>query len=71
MKYKSKTFKNDNFFVLYDFNDNIVSYFDNFEDLSRILSYRLCDLVHEFNRKKKDVITIIIGNKKYKLATFR
>lgn len=71
MKYRSKTFKNDNFFVLYDTNDNIVSYFDNFEDLSKILKYALRDLVHQYNRNNTDIITVIIGNKKYKLATFR
>lgn len=71
MKYSSKTFKNDNFFVLYDMNDNIVSYFDNFEDLSKILKYVLKDLVHQYNRNNTDIITVIIGNKKYKLATFR
>ena len=71
MKYRSKTFKNDNFFVLYDTNDNIVSYFDNFEDLSKILKYALNDLVHQYNRNNTDIITVIIGNKKYKLATFR
>ena len=71
MKYKSKTFRNENFFVLYDTNDNIVSYFDNFSDLKKVLNYALNDLVHQYNRNNTDIITIIIGNKKYKLATFR
>lgn len=71
MAYKSKTFKNDNFFVLYDSNDDIISYFDNFEELSKVLKYALNDLVHQYNRHNSDVITVIIGNKKYKLATFR
>lgn len=68
--YRSKTFKKDNYFVLYDLNDNIVGYFDNFEDLSRILKYRLSDLVHEYNRNNTDNIIVIIDNNKYKLATF-
>lgn len=71
MNYRSKTFKNDNFFVLYDVNDNIVSYFDSFEELSKVLKYALKDLVHQYNRNKTDIITVIISNKKYKLATFR
>jgi len=71
MKYKSKTFRNDNFFVLYDSNDDIISYFDNFEELSKILKYELRNLVYEFNHRESDIITVIIGNKKYKLATFR
>ena len=70
MNYKSKTFKNDNFFVLYDLEDNIVCYFDNFKELSKILSYRLCDLVHEYNRNNTNNIIVIIDNKKFKLATF-
>lgn len=71
MKYKTKTFRNENFFVLYDTNDNIVSYFDNFSDLAKVLRYALKDLVHQYNRNNTDIITVIIGNKKYKLATFR
>ena len=70
MHYKSKTFKKENFFVLYDYNDDIISYYDNFEELSKVLKYALNDLVHQYNRNKTDVITVIIGNKKYKLATF-
>lgn len=70
MKYSSKNFKKDNFFVLYDANDDIVSYFDNFEDLSKILKYELRNLVYEYNHSDSNVITVIIGNKKYKLATF-
>ena len=69
--YKSKTFKNDNFFVLYDINDNIIAYFDSFVELSKIFNYRLCDLVFQYNKSHTDIITIIIGNKKYRLATFR
>ena len=71
MKYKSKSFKNENFFVLYDMNDNIVSYFNDFEELTKVLNYVLKDLVHQYNRNETDIITVIIGNKKYKLATFR
>ena len=71
MKYRSKTFRNENFFVLYDTNDNIVSYFDNFSDLTRVLEYQLRNLVYQFNHSESDIITVIIGNKKYKLATFR
>lgn len=68
--FSSKNFKLKNYFVLYDMNDFIVSYFDNFNELSKILNYRLCDLVHEFNRHKSNFIVIIINNNKYKLFTF-
>ena len=70
MNFKSKTFKNNNYFVLYDLSDNIVCYYDNFKDLSKILNYRLCDLVHEYNRNNTNIIVVIIDNLKYKLATF-
>lgn len=70
MGYKSKTFKENNYFILYDLSDNIVCYYDNFKELSKIINYRLCDLVHEYNRNCTNCITIIIDNTKYKLATF-
>lgn len=69
--YKSKIFRNENFFVLYDINDNIIAYFDNFVELSKLFNYRLCDLVFQYNKNHTDIIPIIIENKKYKLATFR
>lgn len=70
MKLKSRKFRSDNYFILYDLTDNIICYFDNFEELSKVISYRLSDLVHEFNRQNTDNITVIIDNKKYRLATF-
>lgn len=70
MNYKSKSFKKENYFVLYDLADNIICYFDNYEELSKMISYRIADLVHEFNRNKTNCITVIINNKKLKLATF-
>ena len=70
MCYKSKTFRENNYFVLYDLNDDIVCYYDSFNDLLKELNYRLCDLVHEYNRNNTNVIIVIINNKKYKLATF-
>lgn len=70
MKLKSKTFKNNNYFVLYDLNDNVICLYDNFEELSKDFTYELRNLVFEYNRNKTNIITIIIGNKKYKLATF-
>jgi len=70
VNYKSKLFRKNNYFVLYDLNDDIICYFDSFNDLSRILNYRLSDLVHEYNRNKTNNIIVIINNTKYKLATF-
>ncbi len=70
MNYKSKTFKNNNYFVLYDLYDNIICLYDSFTELSRFINYSLSDLVHEYNRNKTNIIIIIIDNIKYKLATF-
>lgn len=70
MNYNSKTFRKENYFILYDLNDNIICYYDNFNELSSILNYRLSDLVHEYNRNKTDNIIVVINNVKYKLATF-
>ena len=62
MNYNSKTFRKENYFILYDLNDNIICYYDNFSELSSILNYRLSDLVHEYNRNKTDNIIVIINN---------
>lgn len=70
MRFNSKDFKKNNFFILYDLNDEVVCYFDNFNELLKYINYRLSDLIHEYNRKQTSVINIIIDNKKYKLATF-
>ena len=70
MTYKSKLFRKNNYFVLYDMEDNILCYYDNFNDLSKVLNYRLSDLVYNYNRNKSNIIIVIINDVKYKLATF-
>jgi len=68
-KFKSKEMRKNNYFVLYDSKDNVL-YFDNFEELSIHINYKLYDLVREFNRHKSNVITIFFDNKKMELATY-
>lgn len=70
MKYFTKQVRKNNFFVLYNSDEQVVCYFDNFEELSKYINYKLNDLVHEFNRNNTDIINIIIDNKKYELAIF-
>lgn len=70
MNYKIKTFREENYFILYDLNDNIICYYDNFNELSTVINYSLRDLIREFNREKSNIRIIVINNKKYKLATF-
>ena len=70
MNYRSKTFIYNNYFVLYDLNDNIICYYDSFVELYKIINYKLSDLVREYNRNHTNILTVIVENKKYKLATF-
>lgn len=70
MNFNSKEFRKNNYFVLYDSNDEIICYFNDFNELLKYINYRLSDLVHEYNRHNNNIINIVIDNKKYKLATF-
>lgn len=70
MKYKTKSFKKDNYFILYTLDDYILRYFDNFNELSKIFNYKANDLVHEFNRYDTDRLVVVVDNTKYKLVTF-
>ena len=70
MNFKIKKFKKDNYFVLYNLSDDIVCFFDNFNELSKYISYSLRDLIHEYNKHNTNTLNIIIDNKKYKLVTF-
>lgn len=70
-KLKTKDFRKNNYFTLYDDEDNFICYFDNFNELSKIINYNASDLVKSFNRYAIDnFINIIIDNRKYKLYTF-
>ena len=69
MTYTSKAFKNYDF-ILYDLNDEIVCYFNSYKELLKFTNYDICHIVWLFKRINSDVITIVINEKKYKLATF-
>ena len=69
LRYTSKKSVN-NYFVLYDSNDEVVCYFNDFKELSKYINYRYRDLVYEFNSKNTNVINVKIEEKKYKLAIF-
>lgn len=70
MKFKPKEFRKNNYFVLYDCNDEIICYFDNFKELAKYINYRPNDLAKQFNQNNTNIINIIIDNKKLRLATF-
>ena len=69
MSYTSKAFKNYDF-VLYDLNDEIVCYFQSFDELSKYINYKIYDLAYKFKNHNSNIIKIIIDEKVYKLAFF-
>lgn len=70
MKFKTKNFRQDNYFILYTLDDFIIRYFDNYNELSKIINYTASDLVHEYNRHDTDSLVVVVNNTKYKLVTF-
>lgn len=69
-KYDGKKFRKENFFVMYDLNDNLVNYFDNFEELRKIFNMRLAELVYKYNNSLFDYVVIVSYDTKYKLFTY-
>ena len=69
MSYSSKSFKQKNFFILYDEKDNLICYFDNFTELKKYTKLRIQDIVKKF-KKTKQFIKITIEKKEYKLYTY-
>lgn len=59
-------FRLDYYFVLYDLNDNVVCYFDNFAELSKIINYPSWKLARRFEIFG-NLINVTIDNKDYKL----
>jgi len=72
LKLNSKDFRNNNYFILYDLNDEVICYLDSWEELHNkyLKNYALRNLVYQFNNNKTNVITIIINHKEFKLATY-
>ena len=72
MKLKSKKVKNKHYFIIYDSNDEMLYYFDNWKEFynKHLLNYELRKLVYEFNHRNSNIITVIINHKKCKLATY-
>jgi len=78
MKFKTKDFKKNNYFVIYKYEqendlnkeDEIVCYIENYDELSKYINYTPRKLAYEFNSRNTNIITIVIDNKFYKLATF-
>ncbi|MDO4963439.1 MAG: hypothetical protein Q4E75_05045 [bacterium] len=81
MKLKTKEFRKYNYFVLYEYNhendlndeDEIICYLQSWDELHKkyLKDYKASDLVCQYNKRKTNIINVIIDNKLYKLATFK
>ena len=69
MSYTTKDFRKNNYFVLYDMNDNLICYFDNYKELANYTRRPLKKIAFSFS-KLVDFIYIVIDNQRYKLYTY-
>ncbi len=69
MTYTSKSFRKNNYFTLYDNNENLICYFENYQELTKYTKLRIQDIV-KFFKNSNDYIKITIQKKEYKLYTF-
>lgn len=58
------------YFVIYDLNDNLVSYIDNLEELSLYTNLRKKQLKYKFKNVNKDFIYYIFNGKYRKIYRF-
>ena len=58
------------YYVLYDYSDNIVGYFDNLLELSVKLHLDLYELKRKFRNTSNNFIGLIYDKKKYRLYSF-
>lgn len=59
-----------NYFILYDFEDNIVCYIDSLNEFKLKFNYPVYELNRKFKNSKSNFILFNIENKKYKLYKF-
>ena len=60
-----------NHFIIYDNQNQIICYLEDFNELSRYINYTLRDLVKRYNKVSiNDTINICIDNRLYQLYTF-
>lgn len=58
------------YYVLYDYFDNIVGYFDTLFELSIKLDLDIYELTRKFRNTSKNYIPLIYNHKKYRLYVF-
>lgn len=68
--YNSKNFRQNNYFTLYDLEDNFLCYFDNYDELKRVTNLTIQKIVYYFNHTREDFVKIVVDNSWCKLYTF-
>ena len=69
MNYSINDLRNHNYFMLYDLNDNIVCYFESYDELLKWIKIPLKYLVFKF-KNAQEYINVIVDKKMYKLYTY-
>ena len=70
MIYSSDFFSKNIYFTLYDLNDNLICYFENFYEVSRYTNLPLRRIANNFKRCKSKFIFICIDGNFYKLYCY-
>lgn len=60
----------ENHYVLYDMKDNIIKYYENYDELKKDINYHERNLACRFNKNRSDKIYIVIDKTMYQLYTF-
>lgn len=58
-------------FVLYTLDDEIVKYYENYEELRKDINYRVNDLACKFNKNRSDKVCIVANKILYRLYIFK
>ncbi len=58
------------YFLLYDFDDNIISYFNDIKEFSIKYNYEIKELNRKFKNSLFDYIILYLDNHTYKLYKF-
>lgn len=65
----SRFFRENCYFCIYDFNDVLICYCDNFNELTKHINYTSRDLLKQF-KKHGNCLNVLIDSHFYKLYLF-
>lgn len=68
--YTSGKISKDHAFILYDTDDAIMYYFDNYYELSKFINLPSWNLAIRYNKERSDMINIVFDGVLRKLYTF-